>query len=218
MKEIIIIILSLITSLPLLHAQTQPNKNLAEAVKTEYGFELPFSRKSKRTIPEIRLKRINSKDIQLYKIYDTAGKRTRQSLDADMFFSFKINGTDLWICGVFMYEGPNPCTDALLLVDSKGSVWDILYATVESEFLTARQFSISTDYEICIFTIEPSKVESIELWDDDCEFTGYRQDCVYRVQDKKFVLVSTKRGPDRLIKSSDFKPGQLYLWDPFWAI
>lgn len=219
MKRIITFSILLFSATQLL-GQTQPNKRLAEASKIYYGFELPFSEHSNKTIPDDWTQTIRDNDIKLNRIYDTAGKITEPAGEADMYFSFKVEGTDLRLCGLSMEDGPVPCTTALILVDSEGRIWDVLYAAIESNVFCTKCFRITENLDIIVYSIVPSNGESINLWGDIMEFTGYRQDCVYRIQDKKFVLVGTKKGQDRLIKATDFgiSAGHYYLWEPFWAI
>lgn len=217
MKQIITILLLILISTELF-TQTPPNKKFADAVKINYGFELPFSVLSDRIIPDIHLSYFTKQDYQMKEYYDSKGEKSVVSDDPYIRASFKIPNSNLWVCSCYMEINPCCGTEALLLIDYDGRVWDELYVTIENDIFATKQFMIDSNMDILVYSIESAKHEPIDLWTDNDQFTGYRQDCVYRVQDKKFVLVSTKRGPDRLIKSSDFKPGQLYLWDPFWAI
>lgn len=206
-------------------AQTQPCPELANIVKCDYGYTLPF-------FPGISVKAENSATPRYVSgewydakiIYDSNGKdishiseESPEDCSASLFKSFKIPNSNSFLCHIGTYVGPFPATGVLLIVDSQGRIYDELICWVEGEAMTIKQFSIDKDMNITIYSIESDQSKSVSLWDNS-SFTGHREDQTYRISGNKFVLTKTVKGPRRTIKASDFKKGQLNLWDPFWKI
>lgn len=203
-------------------AQTAPNKELAQLLNIDYGFRLPYKYGDRRVI-EAWSEPVSTKayDARIY--MDNQCKQYELASLSDGYYTammatFKIPDTNLFICRLFTEVGPTGYgTDVLLIIDEDGRIWDELCCKVDGEVFCVKQFSISSNYEITIYSIEPIGSKSVSLWDPDASFKGYRQDCVYEVKNGKFVLKGFNSGDTITITRASFEK-QRYFWEPIWRL
>ncbi|MBQ0052947.1 MAG: hypothetical protein KBS89_00645 [Bacteroidales bacterium] len=207
------------------NAQTTPNSNLAQYIKFNYGYSLPFTKGvSKKSASGHTIQMISNScyDGKFYydnqcQRYDLASSNNEYS--SYMYASFKIPGSNYYLsairteCGAGFYY-----TDVLLIVDSQGRIYDELCCKVDFDCFALKQYSIDSDRNITVYSLKPSDYQSLSMWDAFSSYRGYREDRIYKVQGNRFVLTSTIKGEIRTIRPSDFKAGQWNFWDPYWKI
>lgn len=106
-------------------------------------------------------------------------------------------------------------TEGLILTDKSGKIYDALIGKVmNSRGTIVKQFYVKKDGEITVISIEPEdKQLALPLKEVFPDFYGNRTDCIYKVENGKFVLKNEKRYAPKIYSYQMLTDVSYDLWN-----
>ena len=127
---------------------------------------------------------------------------------------FRSTETKTYMVAVELTGNRDSKSEALLTINENGKLLDTLEVAAGYKSMYMKQYRILEDNRIVVTSLKPKQKESIPVYGFG-SFTGYRVDCIYKVENGKFILEEEQVFEDQVYTEKCLSNPYLNIWyDP----
>ena len=138
----------------------------------------------------------------------------KQNTYHNAYALFRSTETKTYMVAVELTGNRDSKSEALLTINENGKLLDTLEVAAGYKSMYMKQYRILEDNRIVVTSLKPKQKESIPVYGFG-SFTGHRVDCIYKVENGKFILEEEQVFENQVYTEKCLSNPYLNIWyDP----